>query len=216
MRRNHGTVVAYLGLVIALGGVSYAAVSLPAKSVGTKQLKRNAVVSSKVKNGSLTRSDFKANQIPRGPKGATGATGAAGTPADLAPGPVIPLTTATPTCESQPGSYCQVPVFTVGDPHWQNWSEGDAAYPPAGYFQDKSGFVHLQGAMFLNNVFGESVDLPIFYLPTALRPTDGLHIFRASRCDGEGVSIVIRPDGSVKPEPFVGLCLTLDGISFYP
>jgi hypothetical protein len=81
VRQNHGTTVAYLALFVALGGISVAAITLPAKSVGTRQLKANAVVSSKVKDGSLVRRDFKASQLPagaRGPAGATGTTGSAG------------------------------------------------------------------------------------------------------------------------------------------
>jgi hypothetical protein len=71
-------VVAYAALAVALGGTSYAAVSLPRNSVGTPQLKANAVVSSKVKNGSLLRADFKAGQIPAGATGPAGPTGPAG------------------------------------------------------------------------------------------------------------------------------------------
>ena len=70
--------IAYLALFVALGGVSYAAINLPAGSVGTKQLKKNAVISSKVRNGSLLRRDFKAGQIPAGARGPAGPTGAQG------------------------------------------------------------------------------------------------------------------------------------------
>jgi hypothetical protein len=45
--------VAYLALFVALGGTSYAAAKLPANTIGTKQLKNNAVTSAKVKNNSL-------------------------------------------------------------------------------------------------------------------------------------------------------------------
>ena len=78
--RDHlrGNIVGYLALFVALGGVSYAAISLPAKSVGTNHLKANAVVSSKVKNGSLRSADFGVGQLPAGPQGAPGATGATG------------------------------------------------------------------------------------------------------------------------------------------
>lgn len=86
-RRN---VIAYLALFVALGGTSYAAVSLPANSVGGKQLKKNAVTSKKVKDGSLLRVDFKAGQLPAGPRGATGPQGAQGVPGAQGPaGPAI-------------------------------------------------------------------------------------------------------------------------------
>jgi hypothetical protein len=71
-------VAALLALVIAMGGTSYAAIKLPANSVGTKQLKANAVVSSKVKNGSLTAADFAPNRIPTGPRGPQGPQGLQG------------------------------------------------------------------------------------------------------------------------------------------
>jgi hypothetical protein len=43
-------VISVIALFVALGGTSYAAVHLPSNSVGTKQLKKNAVTSAKIKN----------------------------------------------------------------------------------------------------------------------------------------------------------------------
>ena len=72
-------VIACIALGVALGGTSVAAIqALPRNSVGTKQLKRNAVTSVKVKNGSLLRADFKSGQIPAGPQGPAGPAGPAG------------------------------------------------------------------------------------------------------------------------------------------
>jgi hypothetical protein len=90
--------VSLLALFVALGGTSYAAVSLvPANSVGTRQIQDDSVTRSKiahesitstlVKNGSLYAVDFAANSLPVGPtgpagpkgdKGDTGSTGATG------------------------------------------------------------------------------------------------------------------------------------------
>jgi hypothetical protein len=79
-RITYANVMATVALFVALGGVSYAAVNLPKNSVGAKQLKKNSVNSAKVRNGSLTLSDFKRSQRAklRGAKGATGAPGAPG------------------------------------------------------------------------------------------------------------------------------------------
>ena len=79
-RPSPSMVVACLALLVALSGVGVAATKLavPRNSVGTLQLRNNAVVSSKVKNGSLLRADFKSGQIPAGPAGPAGAAGAAG------------------------------------------------------------------------------------------------------------------------------------------
>jgi hypothetical protein len=75
------TVIACVALLVSLAGTSVAAVSaLPRSSVGTAQLKSNAVTSAKVKNFSLLRSDFKRGQIPAGPTGARGPQGPAGQP----------------------------------------------------------------------------------------------------------------------------------------
>jgi hypothetical protein len=74
LRQHH---VGLLALFVALSGTAYAA-TLPRNSVGTAQLKRNAVTSAKVRNGSLLTRDFKAGQVPRGPAGPAGAKGPAG------------------------------------------------------------------------------------------------------------------------------------------
>jgi hypothetical protein len=70
--------IAYVALFIALSGSAYAATSLPANSVGTKQLKNNAVTGPKVKNGSLLKVDFKSGQLLPGAKGDKGDSGPQG------------------------------------------------------------------------------------------------------------------------------------------
>ena len=46
-------VVSCLALAVALGGTGYAITSLPKNSVGANQIKKSAVTSAKVKDGSL-------------------------------------------------------------------------------------------------------------------------------------------------------------------
>jgi hypothetical protein len=75
---RYANVTATIALVLALGGTSYAAVSLPRNSVGSSQVKSDAITSSKVKNRSLLAGDFKAGQLPAGPKGSAGVPGAQG------------------------------------------------------------------------------------------------------------------------------------------
>jgi len=53
-------VISLLALIIALGGTSYAAFSLPKNSVGTKQLKNGAVTAKKIKNGAITAAKINA------------------------------------------------------------------------------------------------------------------------------------------------------------
>src|SRR5215203_4005108 len=88
LRPSPAMVVACTALLFAMTGAGYAAGMLGPNTVGTKQLKKNAVISSKVKNRSLLAVDFKAGQLPKGAKGDPGAPGAPGqqgppgTPAD--------------------------------------------------------------------------------------------------------------------------------------
>jgi hypothetical protein len=91
---TYANVVASLALFIALGGISYAAVTIPKNSVGAKQLKAGAVTAEKVKDGSLSVKDLApgaiatTNSTPgpkgdKGDKGEKGDKGDKGEPADL-------------------------------------------------------------------------------------------------------------------------------------
>src|SRR4051794_5445663 len=81
IRTHH---VALLALFVALGGTSYAALALPAHSVGSQQLKNRAVTPSKVAAATIAR--FKGAAGAQGaagiagPKGDTGAKGDNGAP----------------------------------------------------------------------------------------------------------------------------------------
>jgi len=74
-------VVACVALALSMGGVGYAAIGLPLHSVGTAQLKDNAVTSAKVLNRSLKAIDFGLGQLPQGGRGPTGLTGPSTGPA---------------------------------------------------------------------------------------------------------------------------------------
>jgi hypothetical protein len=65
-RPSPALAIACLALFVALGGTGYAVSELPKNSVGTKQLKLNAVTGPKVRNGALGRADLKAGTIPPG------------------------------------------------------------------------------------------------------------------------------------------------------
>jgi hypothetical protein len=95
---TYANVVATLALFVALGGSSYAAISVTGKDVKNSSLtgsdiKNSSLTGKDVKNNSLTGADvkniksgdvtdhsllakdFKAGQLPQGPAGKTGATG---------------------------------------------------------------------------------------------------------------------------------------------
>ena len=107
---SYANVVGTLALFVALGGVSYAAVKLPAHSVGTKQLKTDAVTSEKVRNGTLRKRDFKDGALPQGKAGETGQDGQPGDPG--APGlPGAPGAHGAPGAKGDSG-----PAGTKGEP----------------------------------------------------------------------------------------------------
>lgn len=54
LRHFRSQAVAYAALFVALGGTGYAAVSLPAHSVGARQLRRGAVGNPQIHNRSIT------------------------------------------------------------------------------------------------------------------------------------------------------------------
>jgi hypothetical protein len=75
-RLSYANVVASLALFLALGGAAFAATQLPRNSVGTGQLKPEAVTSGKI--AKKTRNQLMGAQGPAGPQGKTGAKGSKG------------------------------------------------------------------------------------------------------------------------------------------
>jgi hypothetical protein len=78
LRRHltYANVVASLALFLALGGAAFAATQLPRNSVGTGQLKPEAVTAGKI--AKRTRNQLKGATGPAGAQGPTGKTGAKG------------------------------------------------------------------------------------------------------------------------------------------
>jgi hypothetical protein len=62
-RLTYANAMATVAVFLALGGVGYAATALPANSVGTKQLKDNAVTGAKVANQTLTGAKIRASTL---------------------------------------------------------------------------------------------------------------------------------------------------------
>lgn len=62
-RLNYANVMATIAVFIALGGGAYAALRVPANSVGTKQLKNGAVTAHKIENGAVNGVKVKAASL---------------------------------------------------------------------------------------------------------------------------------------------------------
>jgi hypothetical protein len=123
-RLSYANVASTLALVVALGGVSYAATELPAGSVGTKQLQDNAVISRKIADGGVRNADIANGAIGStkivdgGVRNADVANGAIGS-TKIADGSVTlkDLTgtdfTGTYNIASVPGNTCVTQVLSV-------------------------------------------------------------------------------------------------------
>lgn len=113
LRPSPALAVAILALVVALGGTSYAAVSLAKNSVLSKHIKNgqvrgvdmatDAVTAAKVKDGSLAAKDFAAGQLPAGPVGPVGPQGIQGIQG--IPGPVNTVTVVASSGLIAPSSF---------------------------------------------------------------------------------------------------------------
>jgi hypothetical protein len=64
-RPSAALIVSSVALFVSLGGASYAAVTIPNNSVGSPQLKKNAVTNSKITNGAVTYKKIRPNSVGR-------------------------------------------------------------------------------------------------------------------------------------------------------
>ncbi len=217
------TGLAFVALMVALGGTTYAALKLPKNSVGSKQLKKNsvtgakikkdAVTGAKVKDGSLSGKDINLAQLGTVPSAQTANSLAAPEPVHL--------------------------VGAPGEPGFENGSSNLGGFAginlkPVGFFKDHDGVVHLQGFATLG--ISGSIGA-IFSLPPGFRPANGqVAIFNAfcipvagGKCESDsegdtneydsvavtGANVSIGPivlNGAVASAPGTGI--SLDGITF--
>lgn len=75
-KMSYANVASTLALFLAVGGVSYAAIKLPANSVGSTQIKNGAVTAQDINN--RTETALEGEQGPQGAPGPAGSTGSTG------------------------------------------------------------------------------------------------------------------------------------------
>lgn len=207
-RPSPAMVVAVIALIVALGGTGYAAFKLPKNSVGTKQLKKNAVNSAKVKNRSLTGQDINLAKLGTVPS-ANNAVHA--TTADTA-GSLSP-----PEPSHVVGAQGE-PPFLSGSAN-RTFPVAGASYQPVGFFKDHEGVVHLEGVVDAGKE-GSTPGL-IFVLPPGYRPASGKVLAfepaekRGILVSGVGVNLggMDLSGGVYAPETEAG-SIPLNGITF--
>jgi hypothetical protein len=147
-RPSFPAVISMMALFIALGGTSYAVIKLPAKSVGNRELKSNAVTGSKIRDGSIGPADLSSTGArgPRGPEGPAGGNGTGSGAAAI--GPAAPW---------------QALLFAG---IWTNYGSG---YDTAAFRADQLGRVHLRGLVTKNGALPVKDDV-IGTLPPGYRP----------------------------------------------
>jgi hypothetical protein len=213
-RPSPALIVSLVALFIALGGTSYAAITLAP---------RNSVGSAQVINGSLQTLDLskkaktalKGARGARGPAGETGSIGAAG-PAGAAgvagaAGPAGATGPAGPTGATGPvgpatgaaggalaGNYPNPTLAPIeawhevgatGQPAFQNsWFNFGSPWSTMAFAKDSAGFVHLKGTLNVGT-FGAA----IFVLPVGYRPAQNLFTPVAAQRNG-----YIYADGTVE------------------
>jgi hypothetical protein len=200
-------VVACLALSLSLSGVGYATIVLPRNSVGTPQLKANAVTSGKIKNGAVRAADIGLDQVTgdsvkedalgQVPSAANAdrlddldsaaflrSTPGAVETANLADSSVTPSKLAGAEGWHHLGATAE-PAFQNG---WRNFGGAlpGNSYPwaTAGFYKDPYGVVHLKGLV--EATAGTPAAGPgniIFTLPDGYRP-DGHEVFAAIASDG--------------------------------
>jgi hypothetical protein len=190
-------VVALIALFVALGTGAYAAINIPANSVGTAQLMNGAVTGSKIRNGTITGAKIRLGTLGDVPfasqavhaSAADNATRLGGSPASA-----FALT-------AQPG-------YTQGtlQPGYTNFGNG---YAPAGYLTDTLGFVHLHGTMNCQSGTGVA-----FTLPAGDRPVTWLLSPIGVAPPGTTGRIDIAPNGNLWITSSAQAICGLDGITF--
>ena len=161
-RPSAALVISIIALCFAVAGTGYAAFKLPKNSVGTKQIKKNAVNGAKVKNRSLTGKDINLNKLGTVPNAAHA--------------------NSADTVATEPTHFIGAPGEPAFGPGSFNQpGEAGAQFPRAGFYKDQAGVVHLQGLVHVG-----TSSLPVlFTLPPGFRPAPGTLIPPIAFCFAE-------------------------------
>ena len=96
-----------------------------------------------------------------------------------------------------------------------SWANvGGATDPPASFFKDKMGIVHLRGRIDSGSSGTTAFTLPVGYRPEYLTSQLVYNDNGGPGPGGASVRVFVYPDGSVDPTFTAGTDMWLDGVSF--
>jgi hypothetical protein len=184
-RLSYANVVSTLCLFLLLGGGAYAALKLPKNSVGTKQIKKEAVTAAKVKKGTLTGKQINASTL--------GIVREASHAASADNASQLGGAAASAYAKGQ-----LEPIHVVGEPGEPNLEHGCVnvnapKWGKAGFYKDGFGIVHLLGA--LSNCTATEA---AFTLPPGFRPSVGNFMVVGST-ELNAALLGVLPNGEVQP-----------------
>jgi hypothetical protein len=202
-RLTFANVVSLLALFVALGGSSYAAISVSGRNV-----KNGSLTGKDVRNNSLTGADVNEARLGTVPRATSADSAAKAATAD----------DANALGGVPPSGYVRTPtepthlIGTPGNPdfatsYWTNSGQGASA----GFFKDQFGIVHLQGDLDPPNFAGTIFTLPPGYRPTHNGATGPVFGVRAD--SGTGV-VAVDYQGRVEALSSYKDNLSLNGITF--
>jgi hypothetical protein len=207
---NYSNVVSTLCLFLILGGGAYAATHLPKNSVGPRQIRRNAVSGSKVKNRSLTGADLRGSVAD--------AVHAAQADRATTSGDAEKLDGRDAGTFAHTGSeQLHAAAFGPGSAncHWVDYGNG---HQGGAYFRDDFGVVHLEGLVKAQgSCFGSPSDAIVMTLPPGYRPAMDLLVPVTAADQLQHVTIKSASGDMVVFNPqaaYEGLFLSLEGLSF--
>ena len=229
-RVTYANVMATVAVFIALGGSAYAAAQLKKNSVGTKQLKNNAVTGAKVRDGSLNAADIggavsSADHALTADSASRAVSASSAVRADSAANASQAVNAeklgGSPSSAyiqaGQGGSFIPAAHFEHADfgcpldlTVWHD--DTPEVNEVTGYWRDPFGVVHLKGFA----IRCGTAETTIFTLPPGFRPGKLEHFVAIMENSGlETGQVLVRAKGEVvAPEVSSNGSIALDGITF--
>ena len=197
-RREAALPISVIALVMALGGIGYAAAK-----IGTRDIKSGAVTAKKLHAKAVRTKKIHANAVRTKKIQDDAVNGAKVEEATLAEVP----SARTASELTAPEAYHE--VGTPGEPEFQNGAENfGGTFSTAAFFIDHEGVVHLKGTV------RSTTFTVIFTLPAGYRP--GQQLFIATQATSASSAVYVYPNGEIEVRGGPGATnnYALDSITF--